>query len=98
LNLLEPVLTLYALDWDQRGRVERIDVLDGNSGTTLDTRTISGFTSGVYLPWTVTGHVQFRITRLAGANAVISGSFFGAAGITQPNRAKNLNRIGLRAN
>jgi hypothetical protein len=83
------LVTLYALDWDQGGRVERIDVLDGNSGTTLDTRTISGFTSGVYLPWNVTGHVQFRITRLAGANAVISGIFFGAAGITQTNPTEN---------
>jgi hypothetical protein len=46
----------------------------------LDTRTISGFTSGIYLQWNVTGHVQFRITLLGGANAVISGIFFGAGG------------------
>ena len=37
--------------------------------------------SGQYLAWTRTGHVQLRLTNLAGgaSNAVVSGLFFGGA-------------------
>jgi hypothetical protein len=70
-------ISLYALDWDFAGRSERIDVVDPTTGTVLDTRTISSFGSGVYLSWTVKGHVQFRFTGLSGPNPVISGLFFG---------------------
>ncbi|WP_165230809.1 S8 family serine peptidase [Aquisphaera insulae] len=75
-GLLHPI-SLYALDWDGLGRAEQIQVVDVNSGKVLDTRTISGFQNGVYLTWKVSGHVQFRVTRTAGSNAVIGGLFFG---------------------
>ena len=43
----------------------------------LNTQTLtSSFNGGVYLVWNVSGHVQFRITWNAGANAVVSGLFF----------------------
>jgi hypothetical protein len=71
---------LYCLDWDRGGRSERIDVLDGGSGTVLDTRTISSFSDGEYLVWNVSGHATFRITPLGG-NAVVSGVFFGGGTI-----------------
>ena len=45
------------------------------SETVLDTRTIAGFTGGQYWTWTVRGAVRFRITRTAGANAVMSAVF-----------------------
>ena len=70
-------VAIYALDWDQAQRSERIDVLDAASGVRLDTRTVSGFSSGTYLVWNVTGHVQFRVTRVGGPNAIASGIFFG---------------------
>jgi len=69
-------LTLYALDWDSQGRVERVDVLDASSNAVLDTRTISGFSNGQYLVWNVRGHVTLRITLTGGINAVMSGMFF----------------------
>jgi hypothetical protein len=40
----------------------------------------SSFNGGVYLVWNVSGHVKIRVTQTAGANAVLSGMFFGGAG------------------
>ena len=68
-------VALYAVDFDAAGREQRIDVLDAATGVVLDTRMVGGFGSGRYLVWTITGHVIFRVTRTAGANAVISGLF-----------------------
>ena len=68
-------VSLYAVDWDSTARSEKIEVLDAVTGKVLDTRQISSFNGGVYLTWQVTGNVKFRITRLAGANAVVNGLF-----------------------
>jgi hypothetical protein len=74
-------VALYLLDWDGGGgRSERIDVLDVATGKVLDSRTASGFGGGEYLVWSLGGHVQIRITRLSGPNAVLSGLFFGPGG------------------
>src|SRR5258708_6566368 len=68
-------LTLYFLDWDSQNRTERVDLLDG-SGNLLDTRVVAGFNNGVYLLWNVAGHIQVRVTKTGGPNAVLSGIFF----------------------
>jgi hypothetical protein len=72
-------VAVYALDWDSSGgiRGETITVVDANSNAVLDTRTITNCTGGVYLYWSVLGHVKINVTRTAGSNAVISGVFFG---------------------
>jgi hypothetical protein len=69
-------ISLYALDWDGKGRSERIDVVDATTGIVLDSRTVSSFDGGVYLTWEVKGDVRFVINRVAGDDAVISGIFF----------------------
>jgi hypothetical protein len=74
-------VSLYALDWDKLGggRDERIDVLSAATGKVLDSRTISGFSGGEYLSWTLQGHVILKVTNLnPKSNAVLSGLFFGA--------------------
>jgi hypothetical protein len=71
-------VSLYLLDWGDAGRTERIDILDP-SGTLLDSQTVSNFQNGIYLTWTLRGDNQFRITTLAGGNAVVSGIFFDSA-------------------
>lgn len=68
---------LYMVDWDSTNRSQRIDVINPSTGAVIDTRTVSGFNGGQYLAWDVAGNVTFRVTRLAGANAVLSGVFFG---------------------
>ncbi len=71
-------VALYALDWDSAARGETINVLDATTGALLDSRSLpaGSFHNGEYLVWDVQGHVQFRISVTAGANAVISGMFF----------------------
>jgi hypothetical protein len=75
-------VSAYFLDWDTTNRSERVDVVDAGTGTVLDTRTVSSFHNGEYLVWNLTGHIQLRITKLGGANAVLSGLFFGNAAST----------------
>jgi hypothetical protein len=70
-------VALYLLDWDNAGRSERVDVIDPSTGKVLNSQTVSGFGNGKYLVWNITGHVQIKITRLAGPDAVLSGLFFG---------------------
>jgi hypothetical protein len=44
----------------------------------LDTESVSNFTNGVYLVWTISGSVTFEIaTANPHNNAVVSGIFFG---------------------
>ena len=52
----------------------------------LDTRSISSFHNGVYLTWTISGSVIFKVVNTGPSNAVISGYFFepAAAGATGP--------------
>jgi len=75
-------VALYALDWDNLGRSESVKIQDSTSGTTLDTESVSNFANGVYLIWTITGHVTITVTPTAGPNAVISGIFWGGASAT----------------
>jgi hypothetical protein len=69
-------VSIYAVDWDSTVRSERVDVLNAATGAILDSRTLSSFHNGTYLTWYLSGHVQLRFIKLAGANAVLSGLFF----------------------
>ncbi len=53
---------LYALDWDNLGRSEQIQISSADTGAILDTETISNFSGGVYLRWKVTGSVIITVT------------------------------------
>ncbi|WP_165250234.1 PKD domain-containing protein [Paludisphaera soli] len=68
---------LYFLDFWREGRSQQVEVVNAATGAVLDTRTVSDFSQGVHLTWNVGGHVQFRITRLAGPSAVLNGLFIG---------------------
>jgi hypothetical protein len=69
---------LYAVDWDNSGRAETIQILDAATDALLDTRSISNFTNGLFLVWNIKGHVKLNVIQTAGNNAVVSGVFFGA--------------------
>ncbi len=69
-------ISLYAVDWDNLGRVETITVTDAGTGTILDTRSLSNFSGGVYLLWNISGNVVITVTPTSGPNSVISGIFF----------------------
>jgi hypothetical protein len=71
-------ISVYALDWDSTTRGETLEVLDPATGAVLDTRTLTAFNGGQYWTWRVSGAVRIRMTRTAGANAVVSGVFLDA--------------------
>jgi hypothetical protein len=66
-------VSLYQVDFDGQGRSQKVEVLNASTGLVVDSRTVSAFTGGTYLTWSVGGHVQIRITRVSGPNAVVSG-------------------------
>ena len=68
-------IALYALDWDNQGRSEQIQISNASTGAVLDTETLSNFSQGVYLQWRVFGNVVITVTNLAGPSAVLSGLF-----------------------
>jgi hypothetical protein len=79
-------VALYMLDWDTYGggRSQRIEVLN-SSLAVLDSRIVSGFASGQYVVWNLTGHVVIRVTNLNPfSNAVVNGLLFGGGGASLP--------------
>lgn len=70
-------------------------MLPVNSTVPLNTQTIPGpsspnataFTNGVYLVWTISGHVTLQVTTNSGPNAVVSGVFFGGSTAIAPSVA-----------
>lgn len=70
------LVSIYCVDWDGgNSRSQRIEIFDPNTQTVLDTRTLSAFSGGTYLSWSVRGQIEIRVTRLEGASAVVSGVF-----------------------
>jgi hypothetical protein len=72
-------MAIYVHDWDQSGRIEKIEISDGGSGVVLDSREASNFAAGVYYVYDIKGAVRVRATKVAGPNAIIAGVFFGGA-------------------
>jgi hypothetical protein len=73
---------LYCLDWDTVQRSEKIDVI--KDGVVSSSITVTDFHNGKYLVWEVSGAVTFRMSRISGLNAVLSGLFFDPAAGAQP--------------
>jgi hypothetical protein len=70
-------LELYFLDYNgSNERSEQIQFRDGSTGAALCTQTVSSFSNGAYMDYTISGNVLITITKEAGANAVLSGLFF----------------------
>jgi hypothetical protein len=70
-------VALYCLDYDTNSRAQIINVLDAATGRVLDSRSVTGFSNGRYLVWSISGHVTFQMIWKAGNNAVVSGIFIG---------------------
>ena len=66
--------------WDETTRSQTVSVVDAGSGAVLNTQTVSSFNGGLYLSWTITGHVKLVFTNVGSSrNAVVSGLFFDSA-------------------
>ena len=77
---------LYAVDWDNQGRAETIQIADANTGTILDSRSIASFVNGTYLVWDISGSVVIKVIGTSGPNGVVSAVFFDpvASGLAAP--------------
>jgi hypothetical protein len=82
-------VALYLLDWDLVGRWTVVDVIDAGTRKLLNSRNVTGFGSGQYLKYRVSGRVQFRITNVwskryaSSPDAGFSGIFFDPSGATR---------------
>lgn len=56
-------VALYLMEWGSGDYQESVDVIDSDSGRILNTQIVSNFNNGVYLKYSVTGRVQFRVTK-----------------------------------
>lgn len=76
-------VSLYAVDLQSPGRVQRIEVLDFASGAVLSTQEMRSFQGGQYLSWNVSGHILLKVTALSDINVVASAVFFDPLGAPQ---------------
>lgn len=75
-------LALHFLDWDGKKsaaarRSQRVTVKEPTSGLVLGRYDLQDFQNGATLVWEIQGPAEFTISKLQGANAVISGIFAG---------------------
>ena len=56
-------LELYVLDYDDHGRSEQIQLTNAGTGAVLSTQTVSSFSGGTYMNWTITGNVLVTFTK-----------------------------------
>ena len=84
-------LELYFLDYDARGRSEKVTLTDDKTSALLNTQTVSSFANGEYLSWAISGNVLITITTLTGASAsaVVSGLFFDPVGTVPALLSRN---------
>lgn len=71
-------VSFYCVDWDRANRQQRIEVLDFTTRQVLHSYTLSNFSNGTYLDYSIKGRVIVRFTRITSFNAVMSGIFFDA--------------------
>ncbi len=69
-------LALYCMDWDRNGRVQTIEIYDGETGTLFNTQNLASFQEGQYYVWEVKGHIKVKLNHVVGYNAETAGLFF----------------------
>jgi Divergent InlB B-repeat domain len=77
-DLSSHLLALYFLDWDGTQRAQTVTISDATTNVILDERPLSNFNGGFYYVYEVQGSVRVELRRTAGANAVLSGVFWGS--------------------
>ena len=82
-------VALYCLDGASNAS-ETVTIADAGTNDTLDTRSVTAFTTGKYLVWNITGHVTITVASLNANNAVVNGLFFGAGDSTAPTTTASI--------
>jgi hypothetical protein len=77
-DLSSHLLALYFVDWNTTARAQTVTLYDATTNAILDERPLSLFNGGFYYIYEVQGSVRIQLRRTAGANAVLSGVFWGS--------------------
>jgi YD repeat-containing protein len=84
-------VAIYMVDWDNQGRQQTVQIDNADTGAELDTQTVSNFQDGVWLVWTLQGHVTISIASTTpGMSAVVSGLMLDPADTLRPAAPANL--------
>jgi len=68
-------VAVYICDFNNYNYGQIVQVLNATTGAVLDTQTVSTFTGGKYLIWTLRGHVKLRFVPQGGWNSSVSAIF-----------------------
>jgi uncharacterized repeat protein (TIGR01451 family) len=92
-------IALYLLDWDAQGRTETLQISDASPSQLglLAQQSVSNFTGGIYVVYSISGHVTITVTSNAGPNAVVGGVFFGGAAATSITPSSSADFTGFDA-
>jgi len=72
-------VAIYVVDFNRKGRSQKLEVLDAASGKVLDTRAISAFAEGRHYVYDISGAVRLQFTGDGTNPALVNAVFFGAA-------------------
>jgi hypothetical protein len=68
-------VSFYFLDYDRAGREQKVELYDYGTGQLLNSASVANFSGGAYSTWDLKGKLRVRVSRVAGANAVVSAVF-----------------------
>lgn len=72
-------VALYFCDYENAGRSVTVQAIDGDTGTVLNTQSLSSYSDGVYLVYRYQGKIRFRVTnnRPSVPTATVNAVFWG---------------------
>jgi Bacterial Ig domain len=72
-------IALYFCDYDRQGRSVTVQAIDSGNGTVFDTRSLANYQNGIYLVYTYSGNVTFRVANNNSGTptGAVSGFFWG---------------------
>ncbi|HYE31759.1 MAG TPA: glycoside hydrolase family 9 protein [Methylomirabilota bacterium] len=74
-------VSFYMVDFDRKGRSQRVDLIDRTTSKVVHSQTVSSFGEGIYLTYEMRGNFRVRITPLSAERAAVSGIFYDAAAL-----------------
>jgi hypothetical protein len=79
-------IALYFCDYDRAGRSVTVQAIDTTGGTVLDTHSLTSYQGGVYLVYSYSGSVTFRVinNNPGTPTGAVSGFFWGGSTGTAP--------------
>lgn len=68
-------VSLYFAQYSGASRTQLIEVFDPSTGAIISSETVSDFAKGKYVTFDITGNVNIRVSKLKGADVILSALF-----------------------